>query len=198
MVVERWRGRLAGGARRREEATMVEVEEVTRVKAIMVRVIMKPATIMAIMAGGTMDMTGITTEVAMGRMREGGRGMGPVVGRVERRRMGRSRKRRLAERRRNVRRGGRGSSKKVRNTFVIVAVSINFFIELIVVTNVSTRSQLALSGRGGSEGSNENLSSTSSSSSSSRRHSSRNSEAELGDRGDHTVPADSLKYFSYR
>ena len=123
--------------------------------------------------------------------------MGLVVGRVERRRMGRNPRRRLVERRRNVRRGGRGSSKKV-NTFVIVAVSINFFIELIVVTNVSTRSQLALSGRGGSEGSTENLSSTSSSSSSSRRHSSRNSEAELGDRGDHTVPADSLKYFSYR
>ena len=135
--MERWRGRLAGGARRREEATMVEGEEVTRVKMV----IMKPATtmvavIMAIMVGGTMAMTGITTEVAMGRMREGGRVMGQVVERVGRRRMGRSRKRRLAERRRNVRRGGRGSSKKV-ITFVIVAVSINFFIELIVVTNVS-------------------------------------------------------------
>ena len=121
---------------------MVEEEEVTRVKAIMVMVIMKPATtmvavIMAIMVGGTMAMTGITTEVAMGRMREGGRVMGQVVERVGRRRMGRSRKRRLAERRRNVRRGGRESSKKVRSTFVIVAVSINFFIELIVVTNVS-------------------------------------------------------------
>ena len=117
---------------------MVEGEEVTRVKTV----IMKPATtmvavIMAIMVGGTMAMTGITTEVAMGRMREGGRDMGQVVERVGRRRMGRSRKRRLAERRRNVRRGGRGSSKKVRSTFVIVAVSINFFIELIVVTNVS-------------------------------------------------------------
>ena len=117
---------------------MVEGEEVTRVKTV----IMKPATtmvavIMAIMVGGTMAMTGITTEVAMGRMREGGRGMGQVVERVGRRRMGRSRKRRLAERRRSVRKGGRGSSKKVRSTFVIVAVSINFFIELIVVTNVS-------------------------------------------------------------
>ena len=118
---------------------MVEGEEVTRVKTV----IMKPATtmvaaIMATMVGGTMDMTGITTEVAMGRMREGGRGMELVVERVGRRRMGRSRKRRLAERRMNVRRGGRGSSKKVRSTFVIVAVSINFFIELIVVTNVSS------------------------------------------------------------
>ena len=53
-------------------------------------------------------------------------------------------------------------------------------------------SQLALSGRGGSEGSNENLSS-----SSSRRHSSRNSELEQDGRGDrdHTVPANSLKFF---
>ena len=85
----------------------------------MVRVIMRPAT-MAIMVGGTMVMTGITTEVDMGRTREGGRGMELAAGRVGRRRMGRSLKRRLAERRRNVRRGGKGSSKKV-STFVIVA-----------------------------------------------------------------------------
>ena len=139
MVAERWRGRSVGGARRREEVTMEE--EVTRAKAIMVRVIRKPATttvaaITAIMVGGTMAMTGITTEVDMGRMKEGGRGMELVVGRVGRRKMGRSLKRRLAERRRNVRRGGRGSSKKV-STFVIVAVPINFFVELIVVTAMS-------------------------------------------------------------
>ena len=137
-VVERWRGRLAGGARRREEATMVEGEEVTRVKTV----IMKPATtmvavIMAIMVGGTMAMTGITTEVDMERMREGGRVMELAGGRVERRRMGRSLKRRLGERRTSVRRGGRGSSKKV-STFVTVAISISFFIHLMVVTNVST------------------------------------------------------------
>ena len=135
MVVERWRGRSVGGARRREEVTMEE--EVTRAKAIMVTVIRKPATttvaaIMAIMVGGTMAMTGITTVVDMGRMKEGGRGTELVVGRVGKRTMGRSRKRRLAERRRNVRRGGRGSSKKV-STFVIVVVPFNFFNELIVV-----------------------------------------------------------------
>ena len=140
VVAERWRGRLVGGAKRREEGTMVE--EVTRVKATMLTVIMKPATIMveatmAIIVGGTMAMTGITTEVDMERRRGGGRGMGLAVGRVERRRMERSRKRRLAERRRSVRKGGRGSSKKV-STFVIVAISISFFIQLIVVTNVST------------------------------------------------------------
>ena len=140
VVAERWRGRLVGGAKRREEGTMVE--EVTRVKATMLTVIMNPATIMveatmAIIVGGTMAMTGITTEVAMGRMREGGRVMGQVVERVGRRRMGRIRKRRLGERRMNVRRGGRGSSKKV-STFVIVAISISFFTQLIVVTNVST------------------------------------------------------------
>ena len=140
VVAERWRGRLVGEAKRREEGTMVE--EVTRVKATMLTVIMKPATIMveatmAIMAGGTMAMTGITTEVDMERMREGGRDMGLAEGRVERRRMGRSRKRRLGERRTSVRRGGRGSSKKV-STFVIVAISISFFIQLIVVTKVST------------------------------------------------------------
>ena len=114
--------------------------------------------------------------------------MGLVVGRVERRRMGKSRKRRFAGRRTNVRRGGRGSSKKV-NTFVIVAISINFFIQLIVVTNVNIIKELVFSGRGGSEGSNENLSSNSGSS---RRHSSsRNSETEQdGGRADrdHTVP----------
>ena len=136
VVAERWRGRLVGGAKRREEGTMVE--GVTRVKTV----IMKPATIMvgatmAIMVGGTMAMTGITTEVDMERMREGGRVMGLAGGRVERRRMGRSLKRRLAGRRTSVRRGGRGSSKKAR-TFVIVAISINFFIQLIVVTNVSS------------------------------------------------------------
>ena len=136
VVAERWRGRLVGGAKRREEGTMVE--GVTRVKTV----IMKPATIMveatmAIIVGGTMAMTGITTEVDMGRTREGGRGMELAAGRVGRRRMGRSLKRRLAERRRNVRKGGRGSSKKV-STFVIVAISISFFTRLIVVTNVST------------------------------------------------------------
>ena len=136
VVAERWRGRLVGGAKRREEGTMVE--GVTRVKTV----IMKPATIMveatmAIIVGGTMAMTGITTEVDMERRRGGGRGMGLAVGRVERRRMERSRKRRLAERRRSVRKGGRGSSKKV-STFVIVAISISFFTQLIVVTNVSS------------------------------------------------------------
>ena len=140
VVAERWRGRLVGGARRREEGTMVE--EVTRVKATMLTVIMKSATIMvgatmAIMVGGTMAMTGITTEVDMERMREGGRVMGLAGGRVERRRMGRSLKRRLAERRTSVRRGGRGFSKKV-STFVTVAISISFFIHLMVVPNVST------------------------------------------------------------
>ena len=140
VVAERWRGRLVGGAKRREEGTMVE--EVTRVKATMLTVIMNPATIMveatmAIIVGGTMAMTGITTEVDMVRMREGGRVMGPAVGRVVRRRMGRSPRRSIAGRRRSARRGGRGSSKRVRSTFVIEAISITFFMELIVVANVS-------------------------------------------------------------
>ena len=51
--------------------------------------------------------------------------------------MGRSLKRRLAERRTSARRGGRGSLKKV-STFVTVAISISFFIHLMVVANVST------------------------------------------------------------
>ena len=110
-------------------------------RATMVKGIMKPAiktvvATMAIMVEDTIAMTGITTEVDMVRMREGGRVMGLGAGRVERRRMGRSLKRRLGERRTSVRRGGRGSSKKV-STFVTVAISISFFIHLMVVTNVS-------------------------------------------------------------